>query len=623
MRSLLVVSMGFAEAGEEGRKYQEQLAGVARDFGMALLGPNTMGFVYPRTKSFLWSTSLPDRLTSGSLAAIFHSSGMLNLFFTMVAQRRLGLSLGLAPGNEAGFNMTDYLSWAVEDPETRVIALVIESIRDPQGFRETLERAWELRKPILALRLGRSARAKRSIVSHTGSLATTGEAWDGLFEQKGVIRVNNLDDLIETSVFLSFAKLDRMEKNSLGLVTISGGDCSLLSDICDRVGLKLPDLEGESRKTIARELKKDSFIGNPLDVEDLLVSNQEGFYRSVEAFAHFPGFALIGCRLNIPERPNERLREAYRRVSEIVGKAGKQLVFSSRASEQLDQEWFDFFTSLRVPFLLEYEKGLKAVRESVRLAEKWSRPAEREEREEREKVPGGRRLREILSKSASKVLPARETLLLFKEYGIPFARTELASSAREAMDLSEIVGYPVVVKVSSVDISHRSDIGAVRTGLKTREEVGAAYELVMRCCEETRPGARIEGTIVQPMVQGVGEMILGIVRDPQLGPVILLGFGGIYVESLKDVALRVPPMELRDCQEMINGLRGKALLMGSRGQPRGDLEALARATLALSHLALDLREEIEEVDLNPVIVRREGDGVVAVDGLVVLQVGDR
>ncbi|MFQ5874313.1 MAG: acetate--CoA ligase family protein, partial [Dehalococcoidia bacterium] len=243
--------------------------------------------------------------------------------------------------------------------------------------------------------------------------------------------------------------------------------------------------------------------------------------------------------------------------------------------------------------------------------------------EERAKVTDRSGLREILSKSASRVLPARETLLLFKEYCIPFARTELASSVKEATDLAEVIGYPVVVKVSSIDIPHRSDIGAVKTGLETPEEVGVAYELVMRCCEEARPGARIEGVMIQPMVQGVGEMILGVSRDPQLGPVVLLGVGGIFVELLKDVALRVPPFDLHDCQEMIDGLRGKALLLGTRGQPRGDLEALAQAILALSHLALDLGEEVEEVDLNPVIVQREGEGVVAVDGLVVVRVGDR
>ncbi|MFQ5850398.1 MAG: acetate--CoA ligase family protein [Candidatus Binatia bacterium] len=623
VRSLFVVSMGFAEAGEEGRRYQEQLAGVARDFGMSLLGPNTMGLVYPRTRCFLWGASLPDGLRPGGLAAIFQSSGMLNLFFAMVAQRGLGLSLGLAPGNEAGLGMTDYLSWAVEDPETQVVVLVIESIQNPRGFRKTLERAWELRKPILALRLGRSARAKRSIVSHTGSLATTGEAWDGLFEQEGVIRVNNLDDLIEGAVFFGFADLDQTKKNSLGLVTISGGDCSLLSDICDRVGLMLPDLEGESRRLIARELGKDSFVGNPLDVEDLLVSNQEGFYRSMEAFASFPGFAVIGCRLNIPARPNERLREAYHRISEIVGRAGKQLVFFSRASEQLVQEWFDLFTSLRVPFLLEYEKGLRTVRGAIRLAEKRLQRAGSGEEEERGKAPDAERLREILLNSASKVLPTKETLFLFREYGIPVARTELASSSKEAVDLAETIGYPVVVKVSSVDIPHRSDIGAVQTGLETPEKVGAAYEMVVKRCEEARPGARFEGVVIQPMVQGVGEMILGVSRDPQLGPVILLGVGGILVESLKDVVLRVPPFNLRDCQEMIDGLRGKALLMGTRGQPRGDLGALARAILALSRLALDLGEEIEEVDLNPVIVRPEGEGVVAVDGLVAVRVGNR
>lgn len=618
VRAISVISTGFAEAGEEGKRYQEELRAVSRAFDLLLLGPNTLGHVSPRSGALLWGTSLPATLASGGLAAIFQSSGMLNLFFIMASQRGLGFSLGVAPGNEAGLNSSDYLSWAIEDPDTRVIALVIESVREPQRFRRMLERAWELRKTILAIRLGRSPKARRAITSHTGSLATSGEAWDALFEQKGVVGLHNLDDLLEAAVFFTSADLGRIQGNSLGLITISGGDCSLLSDICDRVGLNLPDLGGQSRAIIAEELKKNSFLGNPLDVEDLLQSSPEGFCRSLKAFTEYPAFGLIGCRLNLPDKPNDRMRQSYRRVSEIVSAAGKQPVFFSRASEQLDQEWFDLFSSLKVPFLLEYEKGLRTTRKAVALAEKRNRRLESRDEFPVEKRPDREPMRRILAKRNDGSLPTRETVLLFSEYGIPFVRTELASSSKEALELAAAVGYPVIVKVSSVDIPHRSDIGAVKIGLMNAREVEAAYESVLRRCREVRPEAKIDGVIIQPMIQGLGEMILGVSRDSQLGPVILLGVGGIFVEVLKDAVLRVPPLDLAGCHEMIDALRGKGLIMGARGRPRGDLEALAKVILSLSRLALDL-EQVDEVDLNPVIVRPEGEGVVAVDGLVVVK----
>ncbi|MBI2985896.1 MAG: acetate--CoA ligase family protein [Deltaproteobacteria bacterium] len=618
VRALSVISMGFAEAGEEGRKLQEELSSLARDSGMLVLGPNTLGHVSIPSGALTWCTSLPGGLRRGGLAAIFHSSGMLNLFFTMVAQRGLGFSLGVAPGNEAILNMSDYLDWAVEDAEIRVIALVIESVREPRKFRAALERAGALRKPVVVLRLGRSARAKRSILSHTGSLATTGEAWDAFFGQSGVVGVQNLDELLETSVLLSSAELTRLDQNRIGLVTISGGDCSLLSDISERAGLNLPNLEGESRETISRELNKDTFIGNPLDIEDLLISNTDGFYRSLEAFFNFPHFAVIGCRLNIPDKPNDRLRQTYRRIAEIASRAGKQLVYFSRASEQIDQEWFDLFSSLKVPFLLEYEKGLRTVRRAIGINKRWDRLPETRDDWKREKKKEEGVLNRICSKRESGPLPFQETLFLFREYGIPFVRTELATSPQEAAELAEAIGYPVVLKVSSVDISHRSDIGAVKAGLKNPQEVRTAYEQILRTCQQARPEARIAGVLVQPAVDAVAEVILGVSRDAQLGPVVLLGTGGIFVEVLKDAVVRVPPLSLEDSREMIEALRGKALFMGARGRPVGDIRALAQAIFSLSRLALDLDEEISEIDLNPVMVLAEGRGVVAVDELVVL-----
>jgi acyl-CoA synthetase (NDP forming) len=401
------------------------------------------------------------------------------------------------------------------------------------------------------------------------------------------------------------------------LITISGGDCSLLSDICERVGLTLPDLDAETRRIVAQELKKDSFLGNPLDVEDLLLSNTDGFYGSVEAFAKMPAFGAIGVRLNIPEKLSDSLRQAYSRIADIVRLSGKQVVFFSRASEQMDRAWFDLFSSLQVPFLLEYEKGLKTLRAAIGSAQRWARPVQSLSINGERRIPEN--LKQMLSFHPGGPLPIRSALALFQEYGLPFAYTELARTAEEAKELAQKIGFPVVVKSASVEIPHRSEIGAVRINLKTPSDVEGAYDEVMAKCKEAHPGARLEGVAVQPMIQGVAEVILGVSRDPQLGPVILLGIGGIFVEVLKDVVLRVPPLDTQDCWEMVESLRGKALLFGARGRPRADIEELTQAILAVSRLALDFRQEIEELDLNPVVVCAEGKGVVAVDGLVVMR----
>ena len=212
----------------------------------------------------------------------------------------------------------------------------------------------------------------------------------------------------------------------------------------------------------------------------------------------------------------------------------------------------------------------------------------------------------------------KETLRLFSEYGVPFVHTRIATSAEEAAEQAKAVGFPVVLKVSSVDIPHRSDIGAVKTNLTAPGDVRSAYDEILRICREAHPAARVEGVLIQPMIHGVAEVLLGISKDPQIGPVIVLGTGGIFVEVFKDTAIRVPPLNLENCGEMIEGLRGKALLAGARGRPAGDLKALSQAILSLSRLALDFAEQISEIDLNPVMVLPEGKGVIAVDGLVVL-----
>ena len=577
-RACVVLSAGFAEKGDAGRAIQDELAAAARVSGIALLGPNTMGVIAPHAGLGAWGGRLPA-LEAGGVAAIFQSSGLINLVVGLLARRRIGIRFAASVGNEAALTLADALAHAVDDEETRVVALFVESISDAPALRAALERADERRKPVIALRVGRSERARRNVIAHTGRLAASGETWDALLAQHGVVAVRNLDELVETTAL--FARASAFEGQGAGVLTISGGDCTLLADLAERAGLELaePSRIAELRALVG----KPALVGNPLDVEDLWRSDPETFFRAAEIFAA-ERFGVTAFRLNLPERP-DAVRDGYARIAKAVRAGGHLPVFLSRASEPVDEAWHAFFHELDVPFLQEYERSLRAIAALLRR---------------RARTPRTRRevRRHAIANDARDVL---------KDFGIPFARTESVSSADGAVRAAERLGYPVVVKAWT---AHKSDLGAIRLGLLDPGGVRAAFADVAA----RAPGADV---VVQPMERGVAEILVGIVRDEQLGPVLVCGIGGVFVEALGDVALRIPPIDRDDALEMIDELRGRALLYGARGRPRADIDALADVLVRVGDLGVAGAEEIDELDLNPVLVRAQGDGVVALDVLLV------
>jgi acetyltransferase len=606
----VIFADGFAEGGEAGEKLQQDLTEAARAANLKLLGPNCMGFVSMRAKLGIWGGELPKNLRTGNIGCIFQSSGMMNLLMMAGAKRGLGFHVCASGGNEIVLNSADYLAYQAECGEIDVIATYFEAApKEPERFAAALDRAVANGKSVLILRAGRTERAKKNVIAHTGQLAGSAAAWDAFFEQHGAIIVNDLDDLIDTTALFAGARL-RPEKHErgVGLITISGGDCTLLCDIADQEGVAVPELSPETQKVLIDSLDKPTLLGNPLDVEDLQRINPEAFDRCLEKFFQEPKIDMLGVRLNLPETITPSAEKLYTQISDLSKANAKRVFILTRATEPPAPVWYDKLTGLDLTFTGDYRKSLRAMsrlrrNERDRALDRFA-PATR---------PGATAARRQLG---SGILSYQSTDELLQAYGIAMAPTVLARSVGEAVAAAEKLGYPCVVKVASADIPHKTELGALRLGLKDREEVQAAYQDMLAGVKEKEPDARIEGVLVQKQVKGV-ECLLGISRDEQLGPTLVMGLGGVFVEILADVQIRIPPIGAAEARRAIESLKGAKVFAGARGAPPADIDALADMAARLSWLAHDYKNEIVELDLNPVVVLPQGQGAFAVDALVV------
>ncbi len=619
VQAALVLTDGFAESGADGRVLQDQIAAIAREGGIRLVGPNCFGFLSPAHGLGVWAGDLPTRLRDGNVAAVFQSSGMLNLFLTLAAERRVGFHLATSAGNQAVLSTGDYLWHAVGDPKVEAVVAVVESIVAPDRFVAALDRAAELAKPVVVLRVGRSERGRRNALAHTGNLAGSGAAWDALLRQKGAIVVEDIDELLEATVlFSAYRPSPRTGPEGLGLVTISGGDCSLLCDLAEREGVMLPDLTPETRATLVAELDKPTLLGNPFDVENLQRQDEDAFYRCLDAFLADTAFAFAGARLNLPTTVSPAMRKAYEYLASAAPAHGKRPVFFSRASETLADAWLDLFEELRVPLLKEYRKGLRTLRRFVDYERFLRRRAAATETLPPPLPPTElAALRAMVADAEGRVLGYVATERLLDAYGIRSAPARLVDCAADARTAAGELGWPVALKVASPDIPHKSDVGALALDLASDDDVASAFERVMENARRSVPGARIEGVVVQQMVGGVAETIVGLSIDPQLGPVLMFGLGGVFVEIMRDVAFRVGPLTPAEARDLVGEVRGAALLRGARGRPRADEEALVDTLVRVSRLGSDLRDVLAELDLNPIVVLPEGRGALVVDALAV------
>lgn len=606
----VIFADGFAEGGEAGQKLQQDLTAAAKAANLKLLGPNCMGFVSMRARLGIWGGELPKNLRPGNIGCIFQSSGMMNLLMMAGAKRGLGFHVCASGGNEIVLNSADYLAYQAECPEIDVIATYFEAApKEPERFAAALDCAIKNGKSVLVLRAGKTARAKKNVIAHTGQLAGSAAAWDAFFEQHGAIIVNDLDDLIDTTALFAGARLrpDKHERG-VGLITISGGDCTLLCDIADQEGVALPELSAETQKVLVESLDKPTLLGNPLDVEDLQRINPEGFDRCLEKFFQEPNIAMLGVRLNLPETITPAAEKLYTQISQLSRANDKRVFVLTRATEPPAPVWYDKLASLGLTFTGDYRKSIRAMsrlrnNERDRALGRFSPATRAGAAPARRQLSGG-------------VLSYQSTDELMQAHGIAMAPTVLARSVGEAVAAAEQLGYPCVLKVASADIPHKTELGALRLGLRDRDEVQSAYQEMLASVQGKKPDARIEGVLVQKQAKGV-ECLLGISRDDQLGPTLVMGLGGVFVEILADVQIRIPPIGAAEARRALESLKGAKVFAGARGAPPADIDALADMAARLSWLAHDYKNEIVELDLNPVVVLPQGQGAFAVDALVV------
>ena len=615
VRGAVVLSSGFGEAGANGRARQAALERLAAERGLLICGPNCYGVFNVRLGSATFSADFGEPPRPGAVALVSQSGGFSHAIAEhLMQQRAVGLSYVVSCGNQAGLGVEDYMEFLVEDADTEVIGVFVEGFRRPAKLREVAALARARRKPIVALKVGRSENARQAMLAHTGSLAGTPEIVEALLRQSGIVQVTSLNEMLDTVTLLAAARRVTRPRWRTVVVSGLGGECGRVADAADRAGVELPALSPVTVERIAAFMPEFATPRNPLDGTGAMYEDPTLFPRLIDCVLDEGGADVLAfnLRAHVPKpggwAPN---RQFGRVINEKLATGTDKLVlaFGSFAGGDLDPEIVRPLAEVGVPFLEGTETAMLAVRHLAdhrRFLDHGNdgrpRPAAAAPAHRAVGGPGA--------------LSNADAMRLLREFGIPLVETVAAATAEAAVSAAERIGYPVALKVDSPDVAHKTDVGGVRLGCPDATAVRRAFVEVLAEVRRRAPSARIAGVLVQPMLAGGTEMIVGVQSDPLVGTAVVCGFGGVLVEVMRDVVVRVPPLDADDARTMIGELRGAALLGGVRGRPAADVTALAEVLVRVATLAEAHREWLRALDLNPLVVRDAGGGAVAVDWLV-------
>ncbi len=610
--SAIVISAGFSERGvEERRELQAELGEVARETGVRISGPNCLGLA--NIKDDIWACSSSRlegvELKSGNVGLVCQSgASAFGPFLSRAVGRGVGYSYIVSTGNEADLEAPDFARYLLDDDDTKVIAMFIEGFKDGRKFLEVAKLAAERGKPIVAVKIGRSDLGARAARSHTAALTGVDEVYEAAFEQYGVIRVHDWDKLLEVAQLLSVVKepLNR----GVSLVSHSGGVCSLTADNLGDAGLELPELSDPARDAINGILEGFGWAANPADITGH--ASRDTVLPIMEHMINEPEVGTLVVASSASDAQAQH-------VIDVRDRHDKLVTFLYTGNELGASTGLDRLKDAEVPVFHSPENLAWAIKKFHDYHEWRASRGDGTFGDAGPMSDAQSTLARSLSERPEMSLSEHEAKRLIEEWGLPVVTERLASSEDEAAEAAREIGFPVVAKVSSPDILHKTEAGALRVDLVDEGAVRAAYREVVGNAESYAPGARIDGVLVGEMVRGGTEVIVGVSYDPQIGPVLLFGMGGVLVEVMRDVALRVCPISRLDAEDMVAQVRGSRLLYGFRGQPKADVEALVDTLVCVSDLAVHLEGVIEELDINPLAVLPEGQGVRALDALVTLK----
>ncbi len=611
VRYATVFGTGFAESGtEEGRLLQDKLVAICRDTGIRVLGPNCGGFVSLVNKVALGATIVLDdpTLLPGKVGVVSQSGG-LGLVSLLWKARQMGLGLShlVTCGNCAVLDAMDYVEFMIDDADTHVILLILEAIGDGPKFVKTMQRAAEHGKPVIVLKVGRTEHGSRMAASHTGAITGSDEINAAVFRQLGMIRVYDTLEMCQLAMLLQQRRAPA--SNQVSAISISGGSLGLLTDIACAHGLEFPPLSEATTAALAKMLPSDIKITNPLDFSGGNAS-MEMLSDVLAVLARDESVAALLPLLTFHKAP---FMEYFRKVVEGIDKPTAVVWTGGSNDAGYDLPWLVRAGIAAYP---EITAGVLAVAGAVEYRDQLARAR-------RQMLLGAPTIDADRAARAAAILKAGGALLdhtqarqLLALYDLPVLTSATAASADQAVEAARRVGYPVVLKIDSTDIAHKTEVGGVCLGLSDDVQLRAAYASMLDSVRRKAPHAVIQGVVVEQMGGTGVELLLGLVNDATFGPVLTIGLGGVQAELLRDVVHFLPTRDLDEVRRLLSTLRGYALLTGYRDQPAADIEALCEAVVKLGSIAVEIGALVGEIDLNPVLVRPVGQGIQLLDALI-------
>jgi acyl-CoA synthetase (NDP forming) len=602
VKAVVMFTAGFAETGPEGRAMQERITLIARGGDIRLCGPNCLGLFNmrightPTFSSFLEEGPTP----AGPLGMVTQSGAFGTHLLALTARRGIQVGVWLSTGNEADVSVADGISFLADDPETTAIACYVEAIKDGALFGEAVARARANGKPVIAMKVGGSTIGAAAAASHTASLAGSDAVYDAALRQLGVERAKTPEDLVNIAYACTRGRLPRSRR--LAVMTMSGGAGVLMADAAEEGGLELTPLADESQKEVIGWVPFAA-ARNPVDVTAQVLNDPSILDKSFELLFGKENFPAMVAFFTTWASSPQMAEPLFRSVSTAAARyPDRYFALSAIASPEMQRR----YEAAGVGLFEDPWRAVASVAAAVRCAERL--------RAAPLPVPP---VPHNLPPLPRRPIGEHEAKRILAEAGVPVLTELLATSAAEAEAGAAKVGDRLVLKIVSPEITHKTEVGGVMLDVPAAE-AGAAYDRLVERVKARAPRAKIDGVLLSPMVKGGVEMILGVQNDPVFGPVVMLGLGGIFVEVLRDVTFRIAPFGVEEAHKMIAELRGAAILKGARGQPPSDLDALAAALSRLSLFAAAKRAEFTSIDINPLLVRARGEGVAALDALILV-----
>jgi acetate---CoA ligase (ADP-forming) len=603
--SIVVISAGFAEAGDRGKTLQAELTSIARESGIRILGPNCMGLFNVADSVYMsFGAWVPEKLSPRFNIAVISQSGGCGTDVLRLCERRgIGVSHWLTTGNECDVEAGELLGAVTEFSQVDAIFAYLEGVRNAKTLLDSLEKAHKRRIPVVVIKTGSSEIGAAAASSHTASLAGADQIYGTVFREYGVYRSASTEEAMDVLYALSFGILPVDARTAV--FTLSGGAGVQIADYMFECGLPLEEISAEAQQII-KALVPQAGTRNPVDITAQFINDPSVVEKSLDLVLGREKFSVVLSSLSAVGLRTDMIAPVTRAFAELNRRhPGRLNIVSGIALPEVVAE-------LEAAGCIVFEDARRAVRALAALndfARAFARhlPERTRDRADLPRIERGQRFNEVQAKQ------------LMRACGVRVPEEVVASTPAEAAKAAERLGFPVVVKVVSPDILHKTEVGGVRLGLGDAQAVRGAVEVMSASVREKAPAARIDGYVVSPMISGGVECVVGVVRDPLFGPVVMFGLGGVLVELMRDVSFRLAPVDERQALAMIQETRGSRLLDGFRGAPPADVPALARAIVAISELAAANGRDLLSLELNPLRVLPAGDGVVALDAVIETQ----